>query len=106
MCQICVYYILVVLCLCVCVPCQWASLSRKVFETFETLPLVNLVSLLGVNDVGLCNHSLCVYVHLCTLDGEKAVLGFGGDLNGLVHIDVCGSPHCHNSVCHRRTWGR
>jgi len=73
------------------------------FETFETLPLVNLVSLLGVNDVVLCNHSL--YMCACVLDGEKAVLRFGGDLNGHVHVDVCGS-HCScSSVCHRRTWG-
>lgn len=65
------------------------------------------MSLLGVNDVGLCNHSLCtcVYVCLCVLDGEKAVLGFGGDPNSHVLVDVCGSHHSHRSVCHRNTWG-
>lgn len=44
--------------------------------------------------------TLCVSVHLfvCVLDGEKAVLRLGSDPDGLVHIDVGGSHHCHSFV--------
>lgn len=76
----------------------------RFFETFETLPLVNFVSLLGVNDVDLCNHSLCMCVCVCVLDGEKAVHRFGGDPNSHVRIDVRGGIRSHSSVCHWRTW--
>lgn len=74
--------------------------------TSETLPSVNLVPLFGVNDVGLVI-TLCVTVCTCVcgLDGEKEVFGVGGDPDGPVHIDVCGSHHTHSSVFHERTRG-
>lgn len=76
--------------------------QEKLVGTSETLPLVNLVSLLGVNDVGLCNHSPCplVYVlRLCALDGKAAFLGVGGDPDSPVPADVRGGRRSHSSVC-------
>lgn len=46
--------------------------------------------------------TLRVCVCTCALDGEKAVLGVGDDPDGPVHIDVCGSHHCHSAVFHKR----
>ena len=91
------------MCVWVCVSCRWASLSMEVSETSETLPLVNSVSLMGVNDVNLCNHSVHICVYVCLLDGEKAVHAIGGDLDGHVRTDVYSSHHSSSSVFHWRT---
>ena len=75
------------------------------------------LSLLSVNDVGLCNHSLyvcvcvcvcvCVFVSICAsvclLDGEKAVLRDGSDPDGPLPVDGCDNRHSHSAVFHQRT---
>lgn len=47
---------------------------------------------------------MCVHVRFVS-DGEKAVLGVGGDPDSPLHVDVHGVHHTHRTVFHPETSG-